>query len=145
MAHGSQLKKMRYLSIDYGEKRTGLAICDADETIASPLKVLHGKAVLTERIIEIIKAEQIEAVVVGLPLNMDDSEGSQARLTREFAKQLQSLIDVPIHFQDERLSSFEAGEKLVAAEFTTKKRKKYLDAVAAAEILMSFLHKKHSA
>ena len=135
---------MRYLAIDYGQKRTGLAVCDADETIASPLKVVTGQAGLTAKIIEVIESEGIEAVVIGLPLNMDDSEGFQAKLTREFAEELKDRIDIPVNFQDERLSSFEAGEKLAAAEFTTKKRKRYLDAVAAAEILNAFLYNKHS-
>jgi putative Holliday junction resolvase len=134
--------KMRYLAIDYGSKRTGLAICDAAETIASPLAVLHGQKELLNKIAEIVKTENVEAIVLGLPLNMDGTESSQTRLTLKFAEQLKNRLSVPIHLQDERLSSFGAEEKLAPAEFTRGKRKKRIDAVAAAEILEAFLEQK---
>jgi putative Holliday junction resolvase len=133
---------MRYLAIDYGEKRTGLAICDANETIVTPLVVIHGRKELQKKISAVIRKEGVEAVVIGLPLNMDGSEGSQAKLVLKFAEQLREHLDVPIHFQDERLSSFDAEQKLAAAELTRSKRKKRLDAVAAASILEAFLEKK---
>ncbi|MHC5059617.1 MAG: Holliday junction resolvase RuvX [Planctomycetota bacterium] len=135
---------MRYLCIDYGQKRTGLAICDADETISSPLKVLTCcQNELIAEITDLIEREEVRGVVVGLPLNMDDTEGHQVKYVRKFAAQLSEHIDVPIHFQDERLSSFDAAGKLAGAELTRKKKKKRLDAVAAASILQSFLDKKH--
>jgi putative Holliday junction resolvase len=133
---------MRYLAIDYGTKRTGLAICDASETIASPLAVLHGQKELLKKIVEIVETENVEAIVLGLPLNMTGTEGPQTKLVRKFAEQLKNHISIPIHFQDERLSSFGAEEKLSPADFTTKKRKKRIDAVAAAEILEAFLEQK---
>ena len=135
---------MRYLAIDYGDKRTGLAICDAEETIVSPLTVIHGQKDLLKKITDIVETEKVEAIVLGLPLNMDDSQGPQAKLVLKFADRLQAHIDVPIHFQDERLSTFSAEEKLAAADFTRGKKKKRLDAVAAAQILESFLEQKHS-
>ena len=135
---------MRYLAIDYGDKRTGLAVCDADEMLASPLAVLTGQPPLTSQILEIIKREAIEAAVLGLPLNMDGSEGAQAKLIRQFARELQKHTDIPIHFYDERLTSFEAEKKLSAVDLTRKKKKKWLDAVAAAAILQSFLDEKHT-
>jgi len=70
---------MRYLAIDYGEKRTGLAICDAGEMIASPLAVVSGQSDLIPRILDVIKSENVEAIVIGLPLNMDDTEGPQVK------------------------------------------------------------------
>jgi len=133
---------MRYLAIDYGTKRTGLAICDAAETIASPLKVLEGRKNLVERIAGIIRSEKVEAVVLGLPLNMDGSEGHQAKLTREFAAGLKKSIDMPIHLHDERLSSFEAEQKLASIGLSRGKKAERLDAVAAAEILTAFLEDK---
>ena len=133
---------MRYLAIDYGLKRTGLAICDEGESIACPLKVLTEGKILIETIVKIAGEEQAEAFVVGLPFNMDDSEGPQAKLVREFAQALGKQIDLPIHFQDERLSSFDAEGKL-AGLYTRKKKKGRLDAVAAASILQSFLEIKH--
>jgi putative Holliday junction resolvase len=135
---------MRYLAIDYGARRTGLAICDQSETIASPYGVIQGHKNIIEKITEIVDQENVEAVVVGLPLNMDDSTGPQAKLVLEFAKQLENELSVPVLFQDERLSSFAAREKLSLAEIPAKKQKRYVDAIAAAEILQAFLEQKDS-
>ena len=135
---------MRYLAIDYGSKRTGLAICDPAETIASPLTVIQGQKELPKKIADIVETENVEAIVLGLPLNMDGSTGPQAELVFKFADQLKAHLDIPIHFQDERLSSFSAEEKLSQTEFTRKKKKKRLDAIAAAEILQTFLEQKHA-
>jgi putative Holliday junction resolvase len=133
---------MRYLAIDYGEKRTGLAICDAGQTIVTPLAVIRNQKDLPQKISDIAKTEGAEAVVLGLPLNMDGSEGHQSKLTRKFAEQLKKHLDIPIHFQDERLSSFDAEQRLGPVELTTNKRRKRLDAVAAASILEAFLYHK---
>jgi putative Holliday junction resolvase len=135
---------MRYLAIDYGTKRTGLAVCDSAETIASPLTVIQGQKELIKKISEVVEKEDIEAVVLGLPLNMDGSEGAQSKLVLKFGKQLQNGLKIPVLLQDERLSSFSAEEKLTPANYTRGKRKKRLDAVAAAEILESFLEKNKS-
>jgi putative Holliday junction resolvase len=135
---------MRYLAIDYGAKRTGLAICDPAETVASPLAVIEGQKDLLKKIAEVVETENVGAVVLGLPLNMDDSTGPQAKLVFQFAEQLEKAVNIPIHFQDERLSSFSAGEKLASADFTMKKKKKRLDAIAAAAILEAFLEQKNS-
>ena len=134
---------MRYLAIDYGTKHTGLAICDSAETIASPLAVIQGQKELLKKIVDVVETENVEAIVLGLPLNMDDSQGFQAKLVIQFAEQLKKLLDIPIHFQDERLSTFSAEEKLAPAEFTRKKKRKRLDAIAAAEILEDFLEQKN--
>ena len=135
---------MRYLAIDYGEKRTGLAICDADETIAAPLAVIQTQRELLRKIADIVRTQNVQAIVLGMPLNMDGSEGSQTRLVLKFAEQIKQHLDVPIHLQDERLSSFSAEEKLAPAEFTRSKKRKRLDAVAAAAILEAFLQAKKS-
>lgn len=134
---------MRYLAVDYGRKRTGLALCDVAETIASPLTVLTGHKRLIEQIVEIIRSEQIDAVVLGLPLNMDDSEGPQAKHVRDFADRFKKHTEVPICFHDERLSSFEAEKKLAGTQMTHRSKKKRIDAIAAAAILQSFLEQKH--
>ena len=133
---------MRYLAIDYGTKRTGLAICDSGETIASPLAVIQGQKELLKKIAEVVETEHVEAVVLGLPLNMTGSESAQTRLVFKFAEQLKNYLHIPVHFQDERLSSFGAEEKLASAKFTRGKKRKRLDAVAAAEILEAFLEQK---
>ena len=135
---------MRYLAIDYGNKYTGIAICDAFETIASPVTVFKNPKTFAKKIADLVEEENIEAIIMGLPLNMDDSEGPQVKIVRKFTEQLKTHVQIPIHFHDERLSTFAAEEKLAPAEFTTKKRKKHLDAIAAAEILQSFLDHKHA-
>lgn len=133
---------MRYLAIDYGTKRTGLAICDESELIACPLEVTTQQKDLAEYIVDVAKDQQADAFVVGLPLNMDDTEGPQAKKVREFAEQLSKCSDLPVHFFDERLSSFDAETKL-AGMYTRKQKKWRLDAVAAASILQSFIDAKN--
>ncbi len=134
---------MRYLAIDYGTKRTGLAVCDEEETIATPLTVLHSRDNLVKQIVDTIEEECIEAVIIGLPFLMDGTEGIQAKRTRAFGVELEKAIDIPVLFHDERLSSFDAEEKLAGLELTNKRRKKRLDAVAAANILQCFLEHNH--
>jgi putative Holliday junction resolvase len=135
---------MRYLAIDYGMKSTGLAVCDPSETIVSPLAVFSSEKDLAGRIFEIIKDEAISALVFGYPLNMDGTAGQQAKIVQDFADELKKKVTVPIYFQDERLSTFGAQEKLRTAELTRKKKRKHLDAVAAAEILQAFLDSKNA-
>ena len=130
---------MRYLAIDYGLKRTGLAVCDADETLASPLVVLTGQGGLIEKIRQIATDQAVDAIVFGLPLNMDGTEGDQAKRVRDFAAKLIKQIELPLFFQDERLSSYDAEKKLAALGITRKKKKKHLDAIAAAAILQAFI------
>jgi len=134
---------MRYLAVDHGEKRTGLAICDKSERMASPLKVLLGQAELVRQIVKVVREEEIEAVVVGLPLNMDSTEGPRAKSVRIFGAELEKVAQIPVIYHDERLSSFDAEKKLAGLDLTRKKKKKHLDAVAAASILESFLDYKH--
>jgi putative Holliday junction resolvase len=135
---------MRYLAIDYGIKRTGLAICDPAETVASPLAVIAGQKDLLQKIKEVVEAENVEEIVLGLPLNMDDTAGPQAKLVLEFGEQLEKVLETPVHYQDERLSTFGAEEKLAGSEFSRKKKQKRLDAIAAAAILEAFLESKRS-
>ena len=137
---------MRYLSIDYGLKRLGLAVCDPGEAYVSSLcQVQNDRSHcgnVIRKIIDIVKDNHIEAIVVGLPLNMDDSEGPQAKLTRVFAQKLSEATSLPIHMQDERLSSAAADEILAESEFTNKQKKARRDMIAAAEILREFLRVK---
>ena len=119
-----------------------MAICDAAETIASPLKTIHGQKELLRKIAEVIDTENVEAVVLGLPLNMDGSESAQTRLVLKFADRLRDFLSVSVILQDERLSSFGAEERLAAANFTKGQMRQRLDAVAAAEILEAFLERK---
>jgi putative Holliday junction resolvase len=135
---------MRYLAIDYGAKSTGLAICDPSETIVSPLTVFSNEKDLVAKIFEIVRTESVSAIVFGLPLNMDGTAGRQAKIVQDFAKKLKKTVSFPVYFQDERLSTFAAQEKLLPADLTRKKKRKHLDAVAAAEILQAFLDTKRT-
>ena len=133
---------MRYLAIDYGTKSTGFAICDLSETIISPLSVFSNEKDLVAEILKIVRTESVSAIVFGLPLNMDGTAGQQAKIVQDFADELRKTVAIPVYFQDERLSTFAAQEKLLPADLTRKKKRKHLDAVAAAEILQAFLDSK---
>lgn len=133
---------MRYLAIDHGQKRTGLAVCDAAETMAFPLVVIDNSNVLIRKIREAVDEYRIQAIVMGLPFNMDGTEGPRAKEVRQFTNRLKKEVDLPVHFFDERLSSFSAEQKLLDLDLTRKKKKKHLDAVAAADILQGFLDQK---
>lgn len=135
---------MRYLAVDHGQKRTGLAISDASETLVSPHSVIQTQSSteLLRQILAVITEEQIEAVIMGMPYNMDGSEGPRAAQVRQFADLLAKEANIPILFHDERLSSFEAEGLIIDLELTRKKKKKRLDAIAAASILRAFLDHK---
>jgi len=134
---------MRYLAIDYGLRRVGLAMCDPDEIIVSPLTQLRNDpgrpSMAIQQICQVISENKVDAVILGLPLNMDDSEGEQARQTRVFGDQLNGTIDVPLHYQDERLSSAAADEMMDGIGLTTKQRKEKRDKLAACAILQDYL------
>ena len=136
---------MRFLAVDHGLKRTGLAICDAGERIVSPLCVLKGQKNLPQEIAQVISSQEVEAIVLGLPLNMDGSEGPQAAKVKAFAERLKHHTQVPVFFQDERLSSFGAHEKLESTGLAKARKRDLLDALAAAEILQSFLDHRSGA
>lgn len=137
---------MRYLAIDYGLKRLGLALCDPAEGVVSPLcqwSVGGSRPEHTmEKLQDVIREYEIDAVVVGLPLHMDGSEGEQAKLSRRFAEQLGQLVHIPVHLQDERLSSMAADEMLAESGFSKTKQKSRRDMLAACDILREFLHRK---
>lgn len=139
---------MRYLSIDYGLKRLGLAICDRDETIVSPLRQLRRDRRQPEKLIQhlcrIIDEQNVDALVLGLPLNMDGTEGAQAQITRRFADDLAHAVSLPIHLQDERLSSSAADETLAQTHLSRDKQKARRDMLAACNILDDFLQQKQS-
>jgi putative Holliday junction resolvase len=137
---------VRYLAIDHGQKRTGLAISDASETLVSPHSVIEtaSEEELLRRISDVLVAEGIDAIVVGLPINMDGTESDRSLKVRQFVLAMQELTDKPVHLHDERLSSFEAGYLVGDLELTRKKKKKRLDAIAAASILRSFFEHENT-
>lgn len=136
---------MRYLCIDLGDKRTGLAVGDAITRLASPAGVLEvpitadAGALLLAAIIKAIDTHGPHALVVGLPLNMDDTEGPRAKIVRAFAARIEAQTKLPIHFQDERLTSAAADWQMARTGMTRGQKKAKRDALAAAEILRDFL------
>jgi len=136
---------VRYLGIDHGQKRTGLAVSDASETLVSPHSVIATASPqeLLRQILLVLDTEEIDAIVVGLPMNMDGIEGPRAKEVRQFVSMLQQKTGKPIELYDERLSSFEADHLAVDLELTRKRKKKRLDAIAAAAILRSFFDQKN--
>ena len=133
---------MNYLAVDLGDKRTGLAVGDDIVRIVQPITVLEtpiGEQLINE-IQSAIKEHGIDCIVMGLPLNMDGSESQRSELTKTFAERLQDQVNLPINFQDERLTSAAAEEHLNQSGKTHKQKKKLRDALAAAEILKDFLY-----
>ena len=137
---------MRTLAIDLGSKRVGLALSDAGGTLASPYDVLTVGDPMHAigPIVKIIDREGVERVVLGLPLNMDDSMSAPARVVLKWGAMLTASVNVPVIYVDERLSSFAAEQQLISLKragqkMTRKDKKRALDAVAAAEFLQAFL------
>ena len=135
---------MRYLAIDLGDKRTGLAVGDDETGLATPaatLPVTLGPA-LVEAIVRMIRDHEVDTLVLGLPLNADGSEGPRAKRTRQFGVSLQDATDVPLYYQDERLTTYAANQRLAGTGRTHKQKKAARDAIAAAEILQDYLSKR---
>ncbi len=137
----------RFFAVDYGAKRIGLAVGDDHNKIATPVKTVESRGTLDDQIeavVAVASAFDVDAFVVGLPYNMDDTEGEQAKRTRRFGDALGRSTGKPVHYFDERLSSHAAREMLRPAELTRKKRKAVQDAVAAQIILQTFLDTRQS-
>ena len=135
---------MRYLGLDLGKKTLGLAISDRTGLIASFYKSIRyeNEDKLISELKDIIKREKIDILVLGLPKNMDNSEGFRAIETLEFKENLEQEIDKDIVLQDERLSTRMAENVLIDADLSRKKRKKIIDGVSAVVILQAYLDRK---
>ena len=131
----------RWLGIDVGSKTLGLALSDVTLTIATPLDTLRrGKfAGDAESLREIVERERIGGLVLGLPLNMDGSEGPRCQSVRQFARNLETRMDVPMTFWDERLSTAAVTRTLLEADASRKRRSEVVDKMAAAYILQAAL------
>lgn len=131
---------MRYLAIDLGGKRTGLAVGSDVTRLASPLEVIAAgnDAQRLDAIAKTIDSQGPDALVLGLPLNMDGSEGPAAKNARAFAAMLGERFGLPVHLVDERLTSDAADAQLAQRGLTHKQKKQRRDALAAAAILRDF-------
>lgn len=138
---------IRMLGIDYGAKYIGFAVGDTDAGIASPVETIEAGSAISDQVRAVLTVTgeyDVDAFVVGLPLNMDGTEGEQAKITRAFGDALAQTSGKPVHYWDERLSSHSAQELLAPAELTRKKRKSVEDSVAAQVILQGFLDARDS-
>jgi len=129
------------LALDVGEKRVGVAISDATQTLARPLMAIKraSKREDFEAIAQLIATYAVECVIIGMPWTMRGEEGPQARRVRRYAEALSATIDTPLAFQDERLSTVEAEQRLSMSSKRRSRDKGEIDAAAAAVILQDYL------
>ena len=136
---------MRYLGLDLGSKTLGMALSDKTGLIASSLKIVrHNEEYdrLVNDVVDVVNEYQVEAIVLGLPKNMNNSIGFKGKLSILFKEKLEKVLDIPIILEDERLTTKEAENILISNDTSRKKRKKVIDSMAASIILQSYLDKR---
>lgn len=136
-------KGARLLGLDLGTKTIGLALSDVERRIATPLETIKRAkfTVDAERIQAVVAKFQIGGIVIGLPLNMDGSEGPRAQSTRAFVRHLAPILGIPIAFWDERLSTAAVTRALLDADASRARRSELVDKMAAAYILQGALER----
>lgn len=134
---------MKKIGLDVGDVRIGIAVSDMLGICANGRESYRrvNDDIDIKYFTDLAVSENADAFVVGLPVNMDGTEGRRAELTREFAAKLHDFSGIPVVFQDERLSTVSAERALLEADMSRKKRKKVIDAVAACIILQAYLDK----
>lgn len=136
---------MRYLGLDLGTKTLGLAISDPLGMIATSYKIIKHEEDY-DSLIPILKEEidkqNIEALVLGFPKNMNNTIGERASIALAFKEKLETTFEIPIYMQDERLTTRQAENLLISNDTSRKKRKKVIDSLAATIILQSYLDRK---
>ena len=132
---------MKIMAVDYGDARTGIALSDLLCSIVGSTTVIHSRnrEKTLQEILRIVKENNVGEIAVGLPKNMDGTEGARAQLCREFAAQLEEAAGVPVKLWDERRTTVEAHNILSQHNYHGKKRKDTVDAVAASLILEGYL------
>ncbi|MEB3215027.1 MAG: Holliday junction resolvase RuvX [Nostocales cyanobacterium 94392] len=134
------------LGLDVGRKRVGIAGCDRTGLIASGITTLHRTSFErdVEQIKQIIQERDVEVLVVGLPYSMDGSLGFQARHVQKFTKRLAAILQLPVEYVDERLTSYQAEQMMIAQKISPSRNKGLIDRFAAALILQQWLDiRKH--
>ena len=129
------------IGLDLGEKTIGVAISDGFLSVASPFETIRRRkfGLDAARLLEIVAERNVGGIILGLPRNMDGSEGPRCQSTRAFARNLERLTDLPIGFWDERLSTVAAEKALLEADATRKRRAEVIDNIAASYILQGVL------
>jgi putative Holliday junction resolvase len=132
---------MRILALDHGSKRVGVAVSDPMKVIAQPLEYIPPEpfADFLARLKEILRDQEVELILIGMPRNMDGSYGPAALKVQEFVAALKSSVTVPIQTWDERLTSAQANRFLIQSNVRRDKRKEKVDKTAAAILLQSYL------
>ena len=132
---------MKILAVDYGDTRTGLAISDRTEFLASPVGTITERNAerLAHKVADAVKEQGAELIVVGLPINMNGTRGPRAEKCEEFAKMLGELVDCPVEMWDERSTTVTAHNILNTTNVRGKARKAVVDTVAATIILEGFM------
>ncbi len=132
---------MIIMSVDYGDVRTGISVCDKNEILASPVTVIteRNADVLAEKITELAKERKAELICMGLPKNMDGTEGFRADACKAFADKLHEKSGLKVVMRDERLTTVNAHNILSMNDVRGKKRKNTVDAVSAVLILEDYL------
>ena len=127
--------------LDFGDKTIGVAISDRLWSVASPTQTVKRTKFTADAaaLLDLLAAREVKGIVLGLPLNMDGSEGPRCQKTRAFARNLARLTDLPMTFWDERLSSVAADRAMLEADMSRAKRAEKIDQVAAAIILQGAL------
>jgi putative Holliday junction resolvase len=135
---------MRYLGVDLGSKRIGLALSDETGLIATPLSVLQvqNEAQVFADIIRTAQEYEVGKIIVGLPIQLNGQEGIEANRARNFVAKLKEKIPLEVDLIDERLTSVEAERRMTEAKVKKNKRKANLDAAAAAIFLQTYLDKE---
>lgn len=136
------MQRTRKMGIDYGDKRIGVAMTDALCIISSPYEVFENRSqkASLQHLAELIKQFNVDEVAMGLPLNMDGSEGERAKIHRAFGEKLAKLSGVKVDYVDERLTSAEAEEILIQSKVRREKRKELIDKLSAQIILQTYLN-----
>ena len=137
---------MKIMAVDFGDARTGLAVCDRTEFLASPVGVIHEKNfdVTVQKVSYAVREYDVKLVVVGYPKNMNGTIGERAEKCTLFADKLRELVDVPVEMWDERSTTVSAINALNVTDTRGKKRKEVVDSLAAAIILESYLDYRHN-
>ena len=132
---------MKILAVDYGDARTGLAMCDRTEFLASPIGIIEEKSMpkVAEKIVYAAREYEAQMIVIGLPLNMDGTEGERARKSRKLAKTVEIWSGLPVRMWDERQTTCAAADLLDESGTFGAKRKGILDSVSATVILDDYL------
>lgn len=136
-------REARLLGLDVGTKTIGMALSDVTRSVATPYDTIRRSKFTADAkaIREVIKKNQVGALVIGLPLNLDGSEGPRAQSTRAFTRNLAAHVEVPMVFWDERLSTAAVERHLIEADVSRKRRAELVDRMAAAYILQGALER----